>query len=63
MNALAKAAEDWFVLEKDRLDMETQFLRQVLTARGANDAAAKNLLEGVSSLEDEISAYLFVAPQ
>lgn len=60
---LAKAAKVWFDLEKNRLDKETQFLRQVLTARGVNDAAAKNLLEGAEALEDEINAYLFIAQQ
>lgn len=63
LKALKAAADTWFTLEKERLEKETQFLRQVLQARGANDAAALNLLEATQALEDEIAAYLFVRQQ
>jgi hypothetical protein len=60
LDALAAAAKAWFKEEKARLNSETQFLQQILQARGANDAAALNLSESVSELEDEVSAYIFI---
>lgn len=60
LDKLKADAKTWISIKKQKLDQETQFLRQVLQARGANNAAALNLQEGVKNLEDEIAAYLFV---
>lgn len=62
LDELKAAAQDWFAKEEARIDNETKFLRSVLAARGANNAAALNLDEAVKKVLSEVDAYLLVSP-
>jgi len=43
LDALQKAANEWFTKEERRLDNETKFLRAVLQGRGQAAAKTQNL--------------------
>lgn len=60
LDALKTAVDGWAKKETARIEKETRFIRSVLKGRGAEDAAAINLLEASDKLGDEIDRFLFV---
>lgn len=60
LDALQSAVSDWSRQEVKRVENETKFLRSILKSRGAEDAAALNLLQAAAELGDEIDRFLFV---
>ena len=60
LDNLKAAALQWAGEETARIEKETKFLRSVLRGRGAEDAAALNLLSADDKLGSEIDNFFFV---
>jgi uridine phosphorylase len=60
LDNLKSAVVEWGDKEVIRIEKETKFLRSVLTGRGAEDAAALNLLGANDKLGDEIDNFFLV---
>lgn len=60
LDALKAAAEAWADKEEARIINESLFIKSVLQARGADNVAALNLLEGTAELGDEIDRFLLL---
>lgn len=60
LDNLKSAAIEWGDKEIARIEKETKFLRSILQGRGAEDAAALNLLGANDKLGDEIDNFFLV---
>ena len=58
LDALKSAVAEFADKEKTRLEEETQFLRDVLSGRGAPDVGSKNLDTGSELLQRSVSDFL-----
>ena len=58
LDALKKAADEWFEVEKKRLENETKFMRSVLQGRGASDAGTLNLATESALLQSEVDDFI-----
>lgn len=58
LNGLKTAVLAWAAQEEARISKESLFIHSVLRSRGADNAAALNLLTGSAALGDEIDRFL-----
>ena len=58
LDSLNSAVQEWYQLEKTRLENEVKFMRSVQKGRGVQSAGETNLLAASALLQAEIDAFV-----